>query len=139
MADPLVSVAFDPKTLMIAENFLHFASFLDVEMAVAMQEIATLLQNTAIDNTWSAFKNPTGELASNVVGVVVGPYEADLQVNAPQAWRLEAGFVGADSLGRVYNNAPEPYAMPAVVSNEDAIIQLTEEAMFSAFDKAGGV
>jgi hypothetical protein len=139
MADPLVSATFDPKTLMIAENFMHFASFVDVEMAIAMQEIATLLQDTAVANTWTAFQNPTGELASNVIGVVASPYEADLQVNAPQANRLEWGFVGADSLGRIYNNAPEPYAMPAIVSNEAAIIQLTEEAMFTAFDKAGGV
>lgn len=28
--------------------------------------------------------------------------------NAPQAWRLEMGFHGADSLGRVYDQPPYP-------------------------------
>ncbi len=33
--------------------------------------------------------------------------------NAPQGRRLEFGFVGADSLGRVYNQPPYPHAGPA--------------------------
>lgn len=138
MADPLVNVAFDPKTLAIAENFMHFSSFLDVEMAIAMQKIAVMLQDTAVANTWSAFTAPTGNLANSILGVVAGPYEADLTVGVPYGPRLEWGYQGTDSLGRTYNNAPEPYAMPAIISNEAAIMQLTEEAMFTSFDKAGG-
>lgn len=34
--------------------------------------------------------------------------------NAPQARRLEYGFTGADSLGRVYNQPPFPHVGPAV-------------------------
>lgn len=34
--------------------------------------------------------------------------------NKPQARRLEYGFVGADSLGRVYNQPPYPHVGPAV-------------------------
>lgn len=34
--------------------------------------------------------------------------------NAPQAWRLERGFYGADSLGRVYNQAPQPSLGPGL-------------------------
>lgn len=34
--------------------------------------------------------------------------------NKPQARRLEYGFVGADSLGRHYNQAPRPHLRPAM-------------------------
>lgn len=34
--------------------------------------------------------------------------------NAPQARRLEFGFVGADSLGRIYNQPPYPHFGPAL-------------------------
>ncbi|MFI6054079.1 HK97 gp10 family phage protein [Streptomyces violascens] len=34
--------------------------------------------------------------------------------NKPQARRLEYGFVGADSLGRVYDQQPYPHVGPAV-------------------------
>ena len=34
--------------------------------------------------------------------------------NAPQAARLEFGFHGADSLGRVYNQPPFPHFGPAI-------------------------
>jgi hypothetical protein len=34
--------------------------------------------------------------------------------NAPQGRRLEFGFVGPDSLGRVYNQPPFPHVGPAV-------------------------
>ena len=37
---------------------------------------------------------------------------ATIGTNAVQALRLELGFVGADSLGRVYNQAPLPHWMP---------------------------
>jgi hypothetical protein len=33
--------------------------------------------------------------------------------DAPQAHRLEVGFHGADSLGRVYNQGPRPHFGPA--------------------------
>ena len=40
----------------------------------------------------------------------VGAYGSD----AAQAWRLEAGFVGPDSLGRVFNQPPYPWLGPTV-------------------------
>jgi Bacteriophage HK97-gp10, putative tail-component len=38
---------------------------------------------------------------------------ARVGTNKPQARRLEYGFVGADSLGRHYNQAPRPHVRPA--------------------------
>ncbi|WP_314250915.1 HK97 gp10 family phage protein [Streptomyces sp. DSM 40907] len=39
---------------------------------------------------------------------------ATVGTNKPQARRLEYGFVGADSLGRIYNQAPLPHVGPAI-------------------------
>jgi len=39
---------------------------------------------------------------------------ATVGTNAPQGRRLELGFVGADSLGRVYDQPPFPHAEPAM-------------------------
>jgi hypothetical protein len=138
MSDPLVNVMFDAASLAMGKNLQNFAPILDPEMNVAMQEIALLLKDTAVANTWTAFTSPSGQLASSIEGVVVSPYEADLQVGVPYAARLEFGFNAVDSLGRSYNNAAEPYAMPALISNEDKIMQLVGLAMAEAFAKAGG-
>lgn len=42
------------------------------------------------------------------------PGEAFVFTNAPQAARLEFGFTGPDSLGRVYNQPPYPHVRPAI-------------------------
>ena len=39
---------------------------------------------------------------------------ATVGTNKPQGRRLEYGFVGADSLGRIYNQPPFPHVGPAV-------------------------
>ena len=40
----------------------------------------------------------------------------------PQGPRLEYGFVGADSLGRVYNQAARPHIRPALDENRGAAV-----------------
>lgn len=51
----------------------------------------------------------THEVSSNGVSVT-----AVVGTSKPQARRLEFGFVGQDSLGRVYNQPPFPHVGPAV-------------------------
>ncbi|WP_274558056.1 HK97 gp10 family phage protein [Streptomyces spiramyceticus] len=51
----------------------------------------------------------THELSTDGVTVT-----ATVGTNKPQARRLEYGFVGADSLGRIYNQPPFPHVGPAV-------------------------
>ncbi len=41
----------------------------------------------------------------------------------PQGPRLEFGFVGADSLGRIYNQAPRPHLRPALDENRGAAVE----------------
>ena len=41
----------------------------------------------------------------------------------PQGHRLEFGFVGADKLGRIYNQAPRPHLRPALDENKKPALQ----------------
>lgn len=43
--------------------------------------------------------------------------------NKPQARRLEFGFIGADSLGRVYNQPPYPHLGPAVDATKPGYVK----------------
>ncbi len=52
----------------------------------------------------------------------------------PYALRTELGFVGVDSLGRFYNQAPQPYLRPALRALGGADVRLTAE---EAKDRAG--
>ena len=62
-----------------------------------------------------SFAMETTEKTAERCTVVVG-------TDAPQARRLEYGFVGADKLGRVYNQAPRPHIRPALDENRGAAV-----------------
>lgn len=48
---------------------------------------------------------------------------ASVGTNAPQGRRLEYGFVGADSLGRHYNQQPYPHVGPAAQQTEPEFVE----------------
>lgn len=54
---------------------------------------------------------------------------AVIGTNKPQARRLEYGFVGADSLGRHYNQAPRPHVRPSVDEVRDPYLRDLAKAM----------
>ena len=62
-----------------------------------------------------SFEMETAEKTAERCTVVVG-------TDAPQARRLEYGFVGPDKLGRVYNQAPRPHIRPALDENRGAAV-----------------
>jgi hypothetical protein len=62
-----------------------------------------------------SFEMETAEKTAERCTVVVG-------TDAPQARRLEYGFVGADRLGRVYNQPPRPHVRPALDENRGAAV-----------------
>ncbi|QZN86882.1 hypothetical protein [Cellulomonas sp. C5510] len=64
---------------------------------------------------------------SKASGVAV----STVYTNAPQGPRLEYGFVGADSLGRVYHQPPYPHWRPAI-AEVPAILTAEAEAAVSA-------
>ncbi|MFC8449488.1 HK97 gp10 family phage protein [Kitasatospora sp. NPDC057223] len=60
---------------------------------------------------------PTGDYRrswTTEVRVTGSGVEATVGTNKPQAARLEYGFTGADSLGRIYHQPPLPHVGPSV-------------------------
>ena len=56
--------------------------------------------------------------------------------NVPYAARLEFGFMGADSRGRMYHQAARPYLRPAFDDNRDAAIREVGEALADLLERA---
>lgn len=138
MPDSFLTVGFDASAFATITNMEHFSLYLDPRIEEAMQQIGDLLVSATVDNTWNVFDHPTGKLASTVMALLSTPMEVLIQVPVPYAWRMEEGFVGTDSLGRVYNQQGKPYARPALTENEDTIIALMEQASQDAFVAMGG-
>lgn len=138
MAEPLINAAFDPASLGAIANMAQFSRFLDPEMSSALDEVGKLLVQSAVAITWEVFANPTGKLADAIGYALNGPMEVIITVDVPYAWRLEEGFHGADSLGRVYDEEGKPYAMPALEQNQDQIMALMGNAAADAIAKMGG-
>ncbi|MGV9272335.1 HK97 gp10 family phage protein [Streptomyces griseosporeus] len=58
-----------------------------------------------------------------------GEVTAEVFSDAPQARRLEYGFVGVDSLGRHYRQSPFPHVEPAFRRTEPGFIQALAEGV----------
>jgi len=56
--------------------------------------------------------------------------------NVPYAARLEFGFMGADSRGRMYHQPARPYLRPAFDDNRDAAIREVGEALADLLERA---
>jgi len=77
---------------------------------------AEVLKDTIVRNA-SGRPGPrqvTGEYADSWEVFTDGPYRAGARTDAPQAERLEYGYVGVDAEGRHYNQAAYPHIWPAV-------------------------
>ena len=75
---------------------------------------------------------PTGDYRRSwTVRYFDGPAGVSAQVgtNKPQGRRLELGFVGTDSLGRTYNQAPYPHVGPAAQEIEVEFVKAIEGAV----------
>lgn len=105
---------WDAPSELIATGMMDFAFAVEPEIQLALIDIGNLIVETAQENTWYAFKAPTGNLASSIVMDVLDFQTIEITVNVPYARRREFGFVGADALGRVYADEPEPYLQPAI-------------------------
>ena len=73
--------------------------------AIAPYDTGTLRRSIHVEPVSGIIRD-----GQNRAYVVVG-------TDLPYARRLEFGFVGADRLGRVYNQAPRPYFRPPLDSN----------------------
>lgn len=135
----LLDIQFDPTSMMAIGRLLSFDLMLEEEMAPSIDEAGQIVADAAIANTWTAFQHPTGKMASTIEPVMVSPLEVGIVVGAPQGFRLEYGFHGADSLGRIYDEAAEPYAGPALEANADKVMELMDSAVYRTWARVGGV
>lgn len=128
-----ISIGFDPASLSALAHFSQFPGQLEAEVNVALQQGGTIVAQAVEANTWTAFMNPTGALAGEITSQLTGTMEDTITVDKPYANRLEFGFHAADSLGRVYNNDPEPYAEPGLVASVDQVMALVAAAVGNVF------
>lgn len=136
----LLDIAFDPSSMASIARMLSFDIMLEEEMAPSMDEAGTLVADAAIANTWTAFQNPTGKLASTIAPVMVSPLEVGIVVGVPYGFRREYGFVGmTDSLGRVGTDPAEPYAGPALDANAGKVMELMDQGVLRTWARVGGV
>ncbi len=129
----LINVGYDASSFATIARFAQFQHYLETEMSAVLPEVGALLVQTTQDNTWTAFQNPTGNLAGNIAYQLTGPMSLEVVVNVPYAWRLEMGYHGADSLGRIYDNPAEPYAGPALEMSQDQIAIMMGTGAGNAF------
>lgn len=133
----LISAAFDPQSLGTLAKLAGAETAIANSMGPALDEVGKLLVSASEANTWIAFQNPTGKLAGSIGWTQVSTMEGVVIVDVPYAWRLEAGFHGADSLGRVYDQDAEPYVEPAMEANSDEIMMIMHGAVADAFATMG--
>ncbi|TLQ46073.1 HK97 gp10 family phage protein [Streptomyces marianii] len=107
-------------------NAPQIAALLNARAAAALPAVASVVQHYAMLLETAIKANASGRPGPNAP---TGDYrrswthevstsglhvEAIVGTNKPQSRRLEYGFVGADSLGRIYNQPPYPHVGPAV-------------------------
>lgn len=77
-----------------------------------VEEVEAASAGGAAPGTAATFVRSAGSLRSKLYGGTT--VSRSVGTDRAQARRLEYGFVGADSLGRVYDQAPLPHHGPAV-------------------------
>ena len=112
----------------------QFKLAIDAAAIISLEEACQLVENTAKLSIGTvpppsppghAPAAPTGTLKGRITheinkAVMVGKVGTNLEY----ARRLELGFVGTDSLGRKYDQAPRPYLRPALEINRENIKKL---------------
>lgn len=102
----------------VAKNFAQISKESSVKVDKLVKHYGQLLRTRVMANASGrpGPNAPTGDYRRSIaldVMKVPGKTTAYVGTNLPQGRRLEFGFHGADSLGRVYNQAPLPHFGPA--------------------------
>jgi len=137
----MFELSFTPESLKEIVQFAGFSTLLSEEVQGTMRATGEKLAAAAQEKTWEVFANPTGTLASTIQPILESPYEIRIGSDSPYARRREYGFSGmTDSLGRFYAHDPaKPYMGPTLAENEQAILQLMDEAVQRALARMGAV
>lgn len=69
----------------------------------------------------------TGTLRRSIEVIELGPRQVAVGSRQPYAARIEFGFAGRDSLGRLYNQPAKPYLRPAIEETRQAMTRIFAE------------
>lgn len=128
MSEPLLTIEWDPSSLGSIASLPKFQPFLEQAISSELLYIGGVLETAMQDTTWKVFTNPTGALADAIYPYLAGPLTLIIDVEVPYAWRMERGFFGKDSLGRLYAEEGKPYAEPSLTDNENEILRILNVA-----------
>jgi hypothetical protein len=114
-------IAFDDNSLKEISAFAGFAMLLSPEVQAASRQISVLLIQKIQDNGLARFaQNSPDGLAHSFYETGVSPFEIEVGTDKPYGHRLDEGFHGADSLGRVYDQQGTFYATDALTEVESS-------------------
>ena len=112
----------------------QFKLVVDIAALMALEEACQLVENTAKMSIGKVSPPappghppaaPTGTLKGRITHKIdKATMTGKVGTNLEYARRVELGFVGVDSRGRHYNQAPRPYLRPALEINKAAIKKL---------------
>ena len=113
----------------LAKAFAHLADdirgpALEAATRAAALPVLNQVRITEPEGGRTPYKSGTYRRGWHLETVVKTPERCTVIVgnDQPQGPRLEYGFVGADKLGRVYNQAARPHIRPALDENKDAVV-----------------
>jgi len=81
----------------------------------------------------------TGTLRRSITVEAVAPGDVRVGSDVPYAARIEYGFNAADSRGRQYHQAAQPYLRPAFDANQDRVLRMIADGVRDVFRAAAGV
>ena len=112
-----------PRAFVVAAEMTEAAAGVDVKARAVVRHHGALLQTKVKAHASKPRTGPPGPRIqtgdyNRSIGVEFGGNagwsRASVGTNAPQGRRLEFGFIGADALGRHYNQPPYPHFEPAL-------------------------
>lgn len=137
----LFSMAFDSQSMKEIAAFAGFGILLTEEVQVAEHKLADLIIQKTHDNGLARFAtNSPGGLAESFYQVQGSGMEVEAGTDKLYGHRLDQGFDGADSLGRVYHNAPTLFFSDAITEVETSGegMGILQEGVYAALGRMGG-
>lgn len=131
-----LNVSFDPASLSEIARYAGFATILTPEVQAALEQGARLI--VAISQANQHWQHPTGRLESSMRVMSESQMELVVGSDLPYAARREFGFQGVDALGRHYNDQGAFFLTRALDENNQAVLQLIDQAVEAALERMVG-
>ncbi len=133
-------LTFAPPALRMIAAFTGFSLDQSLEVQAVEREAANLLvQGIRGSMHWKSGTDGSGPLGQSILAHSTGvPGEVEVGSALPYARRRDVGFVGADSLGRVYDDAGAYYMEAGMAAMEEPIRALYGLALQKTLHRLSG-